>query len=470
MKVTVTLECAHYRLHVDAHVHKFLCMERHVRLWQIAVAAASTTLLLALPALAAAAHLNNNEPLGTTFFNRVIQRLCEIQQALGNRVILADPARCAPPPPPPPPPTATLTLVKMVVNDNGGTATSSDFTIYLHQAPSMVDVPSSPQLGSATGTTYTNLSAGNYHIAETVGPLGYAASLSGDCDANGNIILAAGESKMCTITNDDQQGMLIVKKVVIRDNGNNAATTTFSFQVNDGTPMFFDEDGQVEIPLNAGTYTVNEGAHDGFTTTTDNCDNVVLSNGGTVTCTITNNDNPSGGNGGGGGGGGGEGKLLITEVLYDLASTTTQGEEPENEWVEIYNGTSAVMNLGGFTLNDAVSTSTVPDGTVLPSGAYLVVTGSTTTASLWTIPGGTVVVVLDDGTIGSGLNNTGDRVFLRGPTGIEVDVVSWGSDTSAFAPSVSAVPDGNSITRTSPTTDTNAAADWVADPTPTPGS
>jgi len=52
-----------------------------------------------------------------------------------------------------------------------------------------------------------------------------------------------------------------------------------------------------------------------------------------------------------------------------------------------------------------------------------------------------------------------------------VDAVSWGTNTTAFSPSVPTVDvnTGHSIARTDDTIDTDSAADWEELETPTPG-
>lgn len=167
-----------------------------------------------------------------------------------------------------------------------------------------------------------------------------------------------------------------------------------------------------------------------------------------------------------------EGNLLITEVLYDLTNSTTtpQGAEPGNEWVELFNGTNADINLSGYFIADASSTDALPN-VVLPAGEYAVITSSSTTATFWDIPNGAVVVVLSS-TIGqNGLTNTGDAVFLRNAASTTVDAVSWGTNTTAFSPSVPTVSvnSGQSIAREDDTVDTNTAGDWESRVTPTPG-
>jgi len=166
-----------------------------------------------------------------------------------------------------------------------------------------------------------------------------------------------------------------------------------------------------------------------------------------------------------------EGALLITEVLYDLTTTTSQGVESANEWVEIHNGTNANINLSNYTIVDASSTDILPD-VVLPAGAYAVIVASSTTVSFWSIPAEAVVVQLTNVTIGNGLGNGGDMVSLFDEVAsTTVDAVSWGTNTTAFSPSVPTVDvnTGHSIARTDDTIDTDSAADWEELETPTPG-
>ncbi|MCE9586298.1 DUF3494 domain-containing protein [Candidatus Uhrbacteria bacterium] len=113
-------------------------------------------------------------------------------------------APTCPVPPPPPPATATLHVVKHVINNDGGVAVASSFTLHVKGATGMgmADVAGSPAAGvEAPGTSYT-LSAGAYAVSEDTFS-GYASGFSGACDANGSVSLLAGDDKTCTITNDD---------------------------------------------------------------------------------------------------------------------------------------------------------------------------------------------------------------------------------------------------------------------------
>jgi hypothetical protein len=86
-----------------------------------------------------------------------------------------------------------LIVIKNVINDNGGTATPSQFTITVNgNNPSPASFP-----GLSAGTTVT-LNAGSYTVTET-GPNGYLSTFSADCTGS----IAVGEVKTCTITNND---------------------------------------------------------------------------------------------------------------------------------------------------------------------------------------------------------------------------------------------------------------------------
>jgi len=152
--------------------------------------------------------------------------------------------------------------------------------------------------------------------------------------------------------------------------------------------------------------------------------------------------------------------LLISEVFYRGAST--------NEWVEIHNSTGGDVTLNGWTISDAVSSDIIPTATI-PNGGFAVIVGSTVDTTLLSIPVEAQILTLANSTIGSGLNDTGDAVFLKNGD-VVVDSVSYDSNTDAFSPSVAGVVAGHSIYRTDVGVDTDTALDWADGATPTPGS
>jgi uncharacterized repeat protein (TIGR01451 family) len=184
------------------------------------------------------------------------------------------------------PPPATLHVVKQVVNNNGGVAVAADFS--LHVKNSGTDVTGSPTAGIvAPGVSYS-LVAGTYVVSEDANP-GYTQTLSGDCDSSGNVALASGEDKTCTITNDDRPGSVAVVKTVVNNSGGTKNVADFPLFVS-GMPIISGVPGI----FNPGSYTVTETGDPDYTQTfSGDCDSsggLSLSLGDAKVCTITNDD------------------------------------------------------------------------------------------------------------------------------------------------------------------------------------
>jgi uncharacterized repeat protein (TIGR01451 family) len=193
---------------------------------------------------------------------------------------------------------SNLTVYKNVVNDDGGNLAPSDFQLYLKKDG--VNVFGSPFGGSETGTVFS-IESGTYVVSED-SKSGYSQkSIVCDGQENDTITLGYGESKSCTITNDDQPGTLIVEKNLINDNNGQKACEDFSFSYNTSGAIAFEEDCRNEITVPAGTYDVAESSATGYDTTYSGCSGINIPNGGSATCTITNDDQ--------------QGKLIIEKVL-----------------------------------------------------------------------------------------------------------------------------------------------------------
>jgi extracellular elastinolytic metalloproteinase len=197
------------------------------------------------------------------------------------------------------PPSAqpTLRVVKEVVNDDGGTRSAADFSV--HVKASGVDVSGSPQPGSGSGTTYS-LDAGIYAVSEDAAP-GYAASFGGGCNASGQVALAPGETKTCTITNDDIAPSLTVIKQVVNDHGGSAVTGAWTMHIRSGgvdapgSPFPGAPAPGATRALRAGSYVVGEsGGPPGYQMTiSGDCNaagQVTLALAENKTCTVTNDD------------------------------------------------------------------------------------------------------------------------------------------------------------------------------------
>ena len=394
----------------------------------------------------------------------------------------------------PAPAQPTITVVKTIVNDDGGEADQSDFQARIDGI-------------AVAWSTAITVTPGAHTVSEDIAT-GYTASTwGGDCASNGSITVALGENKTCTITNDDNEPVIqptITDLVVADDRFDTLEAAVVAAGLADdlaGTGPF-----TVFAPTDDAFGALPEGALDALLADIPALTDVLLYHvasgkkmaaevvladtletllGETVDITVNDDgvfvndaeiivtdieaingvvhvidavltppaDEPSG-------------DLLITEVLYDTGAG--QGSEPGNAWVEIHNGTDSAIDLSGYAINDGTGSDVLPEGTMLAAGGYLIVTATSTTANFWTFPEGTVVVSLGSSIGSNGLGNTGDRVELRNASSELIDAVSWGTDVSAFSPSVAGVDAGHSLSRVGADTDT--AVDWADEDTPNPGA
>ena len=158
------------------------------------------------------------------------------------------------------------------------------------------------------------------------------------------------------------------------------------------------------------------------------------------------------------------GDILISEVLYDSPTNCT---EPGAEWVELYNTTGSAITLTNWQICDNYTCDTIPTVTI-QSGQGVVIAGTQTDfGNCYTCGSGHIVYVAD-GEIGNGLANGGDRVRIIDNNGIEIDAMSYGTDTYAFTPSCPDVSEGHSLERYPINQDTNSAGDFRDQSTPSP--
>lgn len=156
--------------------------------------------------------------------------------------------------------------------------------------------------------------------------------------------------------------------------------------------------------------------------------------------------------------------VLLTEVLY---APVAESNENQYEWLELYNRSDEAIPLDGWRIEDNTSSDAIPNY-LLQSGAYLVV-AAVRASFLAANPGYLGPLVAIEGSIGNGLSNTGDRVRLIAPDGFVADALSYGADKSVFDPPIATVPRGFSLARVPSTQDSDSAADWLAQETPSPG-
>ncbi|MBI2010779.1 MAG: hypothetical protein HYS89_00875 [Candidatus Colwellbacteria bacterium] len=232
--------------------------------------------------------------------------------------------------------TGTLTVKKVVINDNGGTLEPGDFSFQVNGGEP-IDFE---QIDEETGENELSVDPDTYTITEPMVP-GYTTSYD-NCD---DLDIPAGGSATCTITNDDESVTLIIQKLVINDNGGTFEAQDFSFQVNGGEPIDFEEadspeEGENELTLDAGNYTVTEPEVGGYSTTYDNCSEVFLSVGETATCVITNDDQP--------------GTLIVEKVVIndDDGDLTADDFSLFIDDAEVINGEENTVDAGDYIVSE----------------------------------------------------------------------------------------------------------------------
>jgi len=192
---------------------------------------------------------------------------------------------------------ASLKLIKVVINNDGGTASANDWTLE-------ADGPS--DLEGTTGVSATVL-AGAYSLSED-GPDGYSlASIAcvggADDGSDGTVDLGVGETVTCTFTNDDvgsDKSTLTLVKEVMNDDGGVAAAADWTLKA-DGPTTIEGVSGTPSVTsviVDPGDYDLTEDGPTGYSLTSiactgndsDGSDGLTLASGEDVICTYTNDD------------------------------------------------------------------------------------------------------------------------------------------------------------------------------------
>jgi len=172
-----------------------------------------------------------------------------------------------------------------------------------------------------------------------------------------------------------------------------------------------------------------------------------------------------------------QGNIVINEVYYRVATAHRMGSDAESSWAELYNKSNQPLLVTSFAIEDNTSCDNFNVNVTIPANGFAIVTPVTETIfrSIWTgTPiDGTVVFIQSPTAIGNGLANNDELILRAGvcPSGSIADHISWGSNSSAFNPSISSISNaGISSERNPDGLDTNNAADFVDRNPPTPGS
>ncbi len=141
-----------------------------------------------------------------------------------------------------------LKVTKVVINNDGGNKHVSDFPLFV----------GTTEVTSGLTATFA---PGSYIVSETNAP-GYEAVFSGACDSSGNVTLAIGDSKTCTITNSDNKIEVPVCPFVAQEG--RTIVTFETKKIYSDTPHAYPESDPAAVSLVAGTYAVTLYSFDGY--------------------------------------------------------------------------------------------------------------------------------------------------------------------------------------------------------------
>ncbi len=163
--------------------------------------------------------------------------------------------------------------------------------------------------------------------------------------------------------------------------------------------------------------------------------------------------------------------ILINEVLYN-----PKFDDRFYEWVELYNPSSRSINISGWIIGDNSANDSIEGdivhgngSLVIPAYGYAVITSKDTKVyENFSLPSNAIAIYVDDNSIGNGLGNNGDMLYLMDENKSIIDTVEWGIDYTEIPGSpVKLVDEGYSIGRYSDTG--NSSIDFYKS-IPTPAS
>ena len=179
--------------------------------------------------------------------------------------------------------TASLTLEKTVINDNGGGAADTDFTLTATGPTTITGVENDPAITSAS------VDAGNYILTESA-VAGYnqtnlACTGAADGDPSDGLDVVAGETIICTFTNDDaaEADLSMVKTFITAPPYNSGDTVSYNLAVTNNGPA----SATNVLVDDSGTLFTVTGVSGGGCTLPLPCNIGTLINGANVNITVT---------------------------------------------------------------------------------------------------------------------------------------------------------------------------------------
>lgn len=173
-----------------------------------------------------------------------------------------------------------VTVNKVVIN-HGLSRTATDFAPY------------------KVGTTVVSLASstifnpGTYTVSETTDSR-YNQTFSGDCNSSGQLIVASGSSKLCTITNEEKLSYVTLTNTVINHGRSKTVADFAPYKVGSTTVTL-----GAATPINSGAHTITQTMDSNYNVTfSGNCftnGTITLNSGDNSTCAIINEEIVTGG-------------------------------------------------------------------------------------------------------------------------------------------------------------------------------
>jgi Tfp pilus assembly protein PilV len=167
-------------------------------------------------------------------------------------------------------------MVNKVVINHGLTKTQADFAPY--------------KVGATTVTlaSSTVFAPGTYTVSETTDS-NYIQTFTGDCNTSGQITLASGTAKLCTITNEEKLSYVTINSTVVNHGKAKTSADFAPYKVGSTTVTL-----GAPTPINSGTYSISEVMDPSYNLTfTGGCftnGTITLVSGDNKVCQITNEE------------------------------------------------------------------------------------------------------------------------------------------------------------------------------------
>lgn len=215
---------------------------------------------------------------------------------------------------------------------------------------------------------YQNVGPGSHTIAEIGDPdFDLLRIVAGDTIlSDGQFIPQSGQNMTVTVTNKQKKGSLIVKKIVTNPNGGTTTANQFSFTLNRGEPIPFNQDGENplmgenDLLVDPGSYLVTEPVipNGAYAISYQNCEITIASNGqssSSGTCTITNSDIPKE-----------KGAITVIKDISQFDNSGTLGisdfslfiTPEEDDQFQVTSGQAQFLEPGNYTISEGE----VPEG------------------------------------------------------------------------------------------------------------